>query len=249
MGGISCIVCAYNERDRIGSILRAVEGHPALQEVIVVNDGSTDDTPALVRIHPGVRFVSYSANRGKTYAMGQGIAAATGEHLMFLDADLAGLGPREIDRLAAPITSGRAEVTISLRRNSLGLYRMIGLDFVSGERVIPAWLVRDEVQTMANLPRWGAETFINQLIIDAGLPIEIVDWPGVSNVRKHQKVGPLRGLLAELRMVDDALQMLSPLGLVQQNLGLLNLVTRDAVFSRPARTRPWPWPSPWRSSS
>jgi glycosyltransferase involved in cell wall biosynthesis len=225
--GISCIVCAYNEGDRLRDILRAVDQHPALREVVVVNDGSTDNTEAFVRAHPSIRIVSNTANCGKAFAMSRGIAAATGEHLMFLDADLAGLGPREVDLLAAPVTSGRADVSISLRRNSLPLYRSLGLDFVSGERVIPAWLVRDQVAAMATLPRWGGETFINQLVIDAKLKIEVVDWPGVSNIRKYQKVGRLRGLLEELRMINDALRVLSPLGLARQNLGLLKLVDRS----------------------
>jgi glycosyltransferase involved in cell wall biosynthesis len=187
--GISCIVCAYNEADRIDEVLRTLDGHPALAEVIVVDDGSTDETRSVVQAHPGIRLVSYRVNRGKTYAMSRGIAAAVGEHLMFLDADLAGLGPREIDLLAAPIASGRSDVSISLRSNSLGVYRRMGLDFVSGERVIPAWLVHDQVETMASLPRWGGETFINQLVIAANLDIEVVYWAGVANTRKHDKVG------------------------------------------------------------
>jgi len=222
--GISCIVCAYNEGDRIEEVLRTLDGHPALKEVIVVDDGSTDDTRAVVQAHPGIRLVSYGVNRGKTYAMSRGIAAAVGEHLMFLDADLAGLGPREIDLLAAPIAGGRADVSISLRSNSLGVYRRMGLDFVSGERVIPAWLVRGQVETMAGLPRWGGETFINQLVIAANLDIEVVYWAGVANTRKHEKVGAFRGLVGDLRMINDALQVLSPLGLLRQNVRLLRLV-------------------------
>jgi glycosyltransferase involved in cell wall biosynthesis len=222
--GISCIVCAYNEADRIEDVLRTLDGHPALEEVIVVDDGSTDHTRAVVRAHPDIRLVSYGVNRGKTYAMSRGVAAAMGEHLMFLDADLAGLGPREIDLLAAPIAAGRADVSISLRSNSLGVYRRMGLDFVSGERVIPRWLVRDQVETMAGLPRWGGETFINQLVIAANLDIEVVDWPGVTNTRKHDKVGTLRGLVGDLRMINDALQILSPLGVLRQNVRLLRLV-------------------------
>jgi glycosyltransferase involved in cell wall biosynthesis len=222
--GISCIVCAYNEGDRIEEVLRTLDGHPALGEVIVVDDGSTDDTRAVVLAHPGIRLVSYGVNRGKTYAMSRGIAAAVGEHLMFLDADLAGLGPREIDLLAAPIASGRVDVSMSLRSNSLGVYRRMGLDFVSGERVIPAWLVRGQVETMAGLPRWGGETFINQLVIAANLDIEVIYWPGVANTRKHDKVGALRGLVGDLSMINDALQVLSPLGLLRQNVRLLRLV-------------------------
>jgi hypothetical protein len=226
MANISCIVCAYNEGERLRNILAAVDGHPALKEVIVVDDGSTDGTDALLRAYPSVRVISYGRNRGKTYAMSQGVAAATGEHLMFLDADLAGLGRQEIDRLVAPVETDRAKVSISLRRNSLPLYRLIGLDFVSGERVIPAWLVRDKISIMENLPRWGGEAFINQRIIDAGLRIEVVDWPRVSNIRKYRKAGLLQGLLAECRMVGDALRVLTPVGLVRQNIELLRLVAR-----------------------
>ena len=233
MANISCIVCAYNEGERLRDILSAVDGHPALKEVIVVDDGSTDGTAALLGAYPGVRVIAYGRNRGKTYAMSQGIAAATGELLMFLDADLSGLGCQEIDRLVAPVKANRAKVSISLRRNSLGLYRLIGLDFVSGERVIPAWLVRDEIAAMEALPRWGGEVFINQRIIDAGLRIEVVDWPRVSNIRKYRKAGLLHGLVAECRMVGDALRVLSPLGLVRQNLELLRLVGRRREVASP----------------
>lgn len=226
MANISCIVCAYNEGERLRDILSAVDGHPALKEIIVVDDGSTDGTEALLQAYPSIQVISYGRNRGKTYAMSQGVAAATGELLMFLDADLAGLGRQEIDRLAAPVQTDRAKVSISLRRNSLTLYRLIGLDFVSGERVIPAWLLRDSVEIMENLPRWGGEAFINQRIIDAGLRIEVVDWPRVSNIRKYRKAGLVHGLLAECRMVGDALRVLSPLGLVRQNIELLRLVVR-----------------------
>jgi len=41
---ISCIIPAYNEADNIGKVLEVVEGHPLIKEVVVVNDGSTDNT-------------------------------------------------------------------------------------------------------------------------------------------------------------------------------------------------------------
>src|SRR6185503_11135984 len=93
---ISCIVCAYNEADRIRHILDAVYRHPMLYEIIVVNDGSTDDTEAMLADYPEIRVLSYSPNRGKTYAMEQGVAAAGGDYLMFLDADLAGVTPADV---------------------------------------------------------------------------------------------------------------------------------------------------------
>jgi glycosyltransferase involved in cell wall biosynthesis len=225
---ISCIVCAYNEADRIRDILEAVRLHPALSEVIVVNDGSTDDTLTLLAGYPCIRVISYSPNQGKTYALSQGIAAAKGDYLMLLDADLSGVTPADVQALADPVTSGRAQVSISLRSNSLALYRALGLDFVSGERVIPARLVREAVAAMERLPRWGGEVFINNLIIREQLSIAVVDWPRVYNIRKYKKVGRWRGMFAELSMIGDAFRVLSPWGTVSQNLALLRLIVPSA---------------------
>ncbi len=122
--------------------------------------------------------------------------------------------------------SGWAQVSISLRRNSLALYRLVGLDFVSGERVIPAWLIGDAVAAMERLPRWGGEAFINDLISRNGLTIAVVDWPSVFNIRKYAKLGRWQGLIAELGMIADALRVLSPWGVLRQNLALLKLVRR-----------------------
>ena len=230
---ISCIVCAYNEAERIQAILDAVYGHPAICELIVVNDGSTDATEALLAGYPDIRVLSYTPNRGKTYALTQGVAAAGGDYLMMLDADLAGITPAEIYALARPVVTGWSDVSISLRRNSLGLYRLIGLDFVSGERVIPTWLVAGSVGMMERLPRWGGEAYINDLISGEGLSIAVVDWPAVSNIRKYKKMGLWRGLVSELGMIFDALRVLSPWGVLRQNLALLRLVRR-----KPARKRP-----------
>jgi glycosyltransferase involved in cell wall biosynthesis len=222
------VVCAYNEAARIRRILEAVHNHPALAEVIVVNDGSTDDTEAILKDYPAIRAISYTPNRGKTYALTRGIAAATGDYLMFLDADLAGVNAADIQALAEPVIGGRAEVSISLRRNSLAPYRWIGLDFVSGERVIPAPLLDQAVKAMEQLPRWGCEAFINDLIIEEGLSVAVVDWPTVFNTPKTAKRGAWRGVVGELEMIRDAVGFLSPMGVVRQNLALLMLVRRDS---------------------
>jgi len=230
--GISCVVCAYNEADRIRNILDVIVGHPTLGEVIVVNDGSTDETEALIRSYPTIRVLSHSPNRGKTYALSRGIAAARFDHLMLLDADLAGVTAADIDALAAPVMRGEAEVSISLRSNSLWVYRQLGLDFVSGERVAPKWLLKGAVDAMQRLPRWGGEVFMNEIFIRQGCRIAVVRWRRVLNIRKYQKVGAWRGALAEAKMIADATRVLTPLGLVTQNLRLLKQVNRRSWKSR-----------------
>ncbi|MGI9169898.1 MAG: glycosyltransferase family 2 protein, partial [Caulobacteraceae bacterium] len=232
---ISCVVCAYNEEDRIRDILDAVNGHPALAEVIVVNDGSTDRTEALLAAYPGVRVISYAPNRGKTYALSRGIAAAAHDHLMLLDADLSGVTAADIAALAAPVIDGEAEVSLSLRRNSLGIYRRMGLDFVSGERVIPRRLLAEAIGEMQRLPRWGGEAFMNDRIIAAGFGVAVVEWPAVFNVRKYSKLGHWRGLLSEIAMMRDALRVLSPWGVVRQNFGLLRRINAHPALAAARR--------------
>ena len=234
--GISCIVCAFNEADRIRNILDVIVGHPALGEVIVVNDGSTDATEALLESYPQIRVLSHTPNRGKTYALSRGVAAAQYDHLMLLDADLAGVTPADIDALAAPVMKGESDVSISLRSNSLWIYRQIGLDFVSGERVVPKSLLQHAIETMERLPRWGGEAFINELFIQQGFRIAVVNWPRVLNIRKFRKAGLVRGTLAEVGMIWDAVSVLTPWGVVRQNMKLLSLVTSR---SRDRRAHPF----------
>lgn len=222
--GISCIVCAFNEADRIRNILDVIVGHPALNEVIVVNDGSTDATETLLCSYPGIRLISHTPNRGKTYALSRGVAEARYEHLMLLDADLAGVTAADIDALAGPVMRGESDVSISMRSNSLWLYRQLGLDFVSGERVVPRRLLENAVGAMERLPRWGGEAFINELVIRDGMSIAVVKWPRVINIRKFKKAGMVRGTLAEIGMVWDAVSVLTPWGCVRQNLKLLSLI-------------------------
>jgi glycosyltransferase involved in cell wall biosynthesis len=230
--GISCVVCAFNEADRIRNILDVIVGHPMLDEVIVVNDGSTDATLSALADYPQVRVLSHSPNRGKTYALSRGIAAARYTTIMLLDADLAGVTASDIDALAAPVMKGDADVSISLRSNSLWIYRRLGLDFVSGERVAPKWLLAGAVEAMQRLPRWGGEVYMNEIFIRQACRISVVKWARVVNIRKYEKAGVWRGTLAEARMISDAVSVLGPYGLVRQHLAMLKLIRRGTWRAR-----------------
>lgn len=223
MARLSCVICAYNEAERIQPILRAVVGHPDISEVIVVNDGSTDATERVLRQIPGVTLITYPINKGKTYALSVGIEAAKEDLVLLLDADLAGVTGESISALARPVLEGQADVSISLRRNSLWVYRVVGLDFVSGERVVPRALLSEAATAMQALPRWGGEVFMNEYFVRGKYRLAVVRWKNVYNVRKHEKVGLMRGVGEELRMMADACRVLPWYAIIAQNVALLKL--------------------------
>ena len=117
----SIVIPAYNEGARISNALEAVTGCIRKRgwsaEVIVVDDGSRDQTPALVREFAGktpeVRLLQNPGNRGKGYSVRHGILEALGEVVLFTDADLS--APiEEAEGLFAAIAAG-ADIAIGSR--------------------------------------------------------------------------------------------------------------------------------------
>jgi len=220
---LSCIICAYNEAPRIAAVLRVATRHKLVAETIVVDDGSRDGTAAVARGFPGVSVRSLARNGGKTAAMAHGLAAARHDDILLLDADLQGLTLEDIDALIAPVASRRAAVTLSLRRNSLWVYRLLGLDFVSGERVVPRRLLAQVLAAPGTLPRFGVEVLMNRAIIAERLPIAVADWRGVTQARKAEKLGWWKGQVAETRMILEIVRAVDTLAALAQTCRLIQL--------------------------
>ena len=118
---LSVIIPAYDEEKRLGASLEAIADYLGRQsyasEIIAVNDGSTDGTLEVLHSfqvkYPAIRIISYPNNRGKGYAVRQGILSAKGLYTLFTDADL-NTPMEEVKKLFTAINGG-ADVAIGSR--------------------------------------------------------------------------------------------------------------------------------------
>ncbi len=115
---LSIIIPVYNESDTIEEIIRRVNEIGLADEIIVVDDGSTDGTraklEALVGEYAHLRLFSHATNKGKGSAVRTGIREASGDLLLIQDADLE-YDPRDYPALLSPIYEGKAEVVYGSR--------------------------------------------------------------------------------------------------------------------------------------
>ncbi len=115
---MSIVIPAYNEAATIRPLVQRVADVQLPKEIIVVDDGSTDDTRERLAELEGKglidRLLLHERNRGKGAALRTGFAQATGDVVVVQDADLE-YDPDEIPRLLAPIAEGRADAVYGSR--------------------------------------------------------------------------------------------------------------------------------------
>ena len=218
----TCLIPAYNEAARIGLVLDAVLSHPQLAQVIVIDDGSTDGTHAIAG-NKGAQVLRTPGNLGKTGALAMGLHAVTTSHVVLIDADLVGLTGQALSALIDPVRSGGASAAISLRGNAPRTWRLIGLDYISGERVIASALLAGQQDRLAGLPRFGFEVFLNRLLIAQNAPIAIVPWPDVASPSKASKRGLMAGIRADVAMMGDIFRTIGPVDCLRQIAALRRL--------------------------
>ena len=110
---LSIIIPAYNEGKMLEAVsIEILKSFPHA-ELIICNDGSSDNTSD-IHIKPGskIKYIENTINRGKGFSIRQGMFAATGDHVIFTDADLP-FGVEGIQKIAAALDAGNADVVIA----------------------------------------------------------------------------------------------------------------------------------------
>ncbi|MHB0939226.1 MAG: glycosyltransferase family 2 protein [Armatimonadota bacterium] len=217
MHSVTAIIPAYNEATRIQNVLEVVRSSSLIDEILVVDDGSADNTTEVAE-RLGFRVVRLPENRGKGSAMRSGAIAARGDLLLFLDADLRGLTPAQVDSLIAPVHTDRAEMTIGIfrgGRTTTDLAQVISPN-ISGQRC----LYRDFFLSAPLIEgsRSGVEIALTIHARANGQTIEVVPLDGATHVMKEEKMGFWRGTAARYKMYSDILITLARYHLLARHL-------------------------------
>lgn len=222
---LSIIIPAYNEARRLPTTLAAIAEYLATvryqAEVIVVDDGSTDGTAEAVRKVPGQamppRLLAFEGNRGKGAAVREGMLAARGEYVLFMDAD----SSTRIDEVAklleqasqgAPVVIGsryleRDSIKIKQPWYRVGISRLgnqlIQLMILSGVRDTQCGFKlfhQDAARVIASLMTMERFSFdMEMLVIAKQLGYDIIEVPVNWYDTPGTRLRPIRSSLATLR--------------------------------------------------
>jgi len=134
---LSILMPIYNEAERVAEALKRAlaVNYPCETELVVVDDGSRDGTAEILRgvDDPRVRVITHGRNGGKGAAIGTAVAAATGDYMIILDADLE-YDPQDIPQLLAPVLDSRATVVYGSR--TFGSHSAYSFWYVIGNKAV-----------------------------------------------------------------------------------------------------------------
>jgi len=207
---VAAVVPAFNEEDRVASVLDSLRRVELIDEIVVVDDGSTDRTAEVVSRFEGVKLLRLPENRGKGRALDAGVKACAGEVLFFCDADLDGLEPAMVTAVLEPVVRGEYSMFVGARafrenpvsRAFVALEAKWGVYPTTGQRAL-----RRELWDL--LPERYKEGYRTEVGLNfvarrsrGGLGFKRFSY---GHVKKERKLGLRRGLAVKFRMYGQVL--------------------------------------------
>ena len=107
---VSVIIPAYNEEDTVATVVGVVKEVSFVDEIIVINDGSSDNTRQEA-LNAGARVITHETNKGKGEALFTGYKEAECDIIAFIDADIHNLTSKKVEAMIMPILEGKTDIT------------------------------------------------------------------------------------------------------------------------------------------
>lgn len=179
---ISAVVPVFNEEKTVSGVVEALLQSSLIDEVICVDDGSTDGSLVILQALAGrIELIDLQDNRGKGHALAVGIKRASGEIVAFFDADLTNLSSDYVRMLLAPILRGSARAVLG--------YPLVAP--LTGERAYYRADLLPHLNRMSET-RFGVEMFLNSLFDSED--VATIRLKGLRALLKHEKHGAVKAV-------------------------------------------------------
>lgn len=202
---VTSLIPAYNEENTIGDIINTVKEYQYINDILVINDGSSDST-AFVAKKAGARVINMGKNRGKGAALKRGIDEIESEIIVMLDGDLIGLKKYHLDNLLFPLFDDETDMTVGVFTTGRGLTDLAQFisPNLSGQRAVKTKIIKD-IKNLENAG-YGVEIALNKHVKRKG-SLKFVDLPELTHIMKEEKRGFVKGVLARGKMYWDIVKV------------------------------------------
>lgn len=202
---VTAMIPAYNEEKTIEMVVTALKDNAAIDQVLVVDDGSTDHTAFLAK-RKGAQVISLEKNQGKGAALQCGINSINNEVILMLDGDLVGLEEKHISLLLNPVLNDECDMTVGVFNHGRGITDLAQFlaPNLSGQRAVKTSIIKG-IDNLSN-SGYGVEMAINNYVKKKGR-IKYVNLPDLTHIMKEEKRGFTKGVMDRMKMYSDIIKV------------------------------------------
>jgi glycosyltransferase involved in cell wall biosynthesis len=232
---ITALVPCYNEATRITHVLRPLIASKFIDEIIVIDDGSTDGSAAVVRkFDPKIKLIRNPSNIGKSGTISKGLIASASGTVFLIDADISGLKTYHLDKSIEIFFQKKLDMLfLPVKSEYFNAYtQAIGWNVLAtGERIIRKNLLTPYLKQFSK--GYALEMFINQLGKKNNWKMDVIIWKKPEKApispSKIKKMGLIKGIRGDFKMMSEIFKQTNVL---EYLINLNSFVIRKAAHSQ-----------------
>jgi glycosyltransferase involved in cell wall biosynthesis len=194
MKKVSAIICAYNEEKTLKDVILSVSESLIVSEIIVVNDGSSDNTKKIIeelQKEIEITAIHLAENKGKGYAMAVGVENSIFDIMLFVDADQSNIIHGYINQLTNPLLNKESDMVLGYSTVNILSQDVNPLKILTGERALYKEDIIPILDKMKE-SRFGVETLLYFYYISIGKSIKFIRLKGMSHKDKYKKMNSFK---------------------------------------------------------